>query len=270
MIFDGLHHEPLSLPPLPNILARGPSGFAPRAARLPHPTQQRGALRRKHLSHFESTSETPFRFAQRPKLTDLARGTRRLQPRRSCRVLCSAWLARSCAKSLCILLQETYLMGCLDGRSLDCPNSLNRCRSALAPRNQIRSQQRARPTKPSLAVNSHRSLGGALRLNKANKLLCLLKRRWAAVGDWQTKKAETCRLVNGSITRNVQKRHDYAHTSGAQSWQLILERGQCTTAGHAAVRVDKRHRHTCQDAGNHPPQKTAWLWPVHSGACDAT
>jgi hypothetical protein len=90
--------------------------------------------------------------------------------------------------SLCILLQELYLMWRLDSNSLSPSDAGNRCGRALALCNEIRGQQRARPAKTSLTVNGDRPLCCALLGNEAHELVGLLKRRRATVGNWQTKK----------------------------------------------------------------------------------
>ena len=64
-----------------------------------------------------------------------------------------------------------YLTRCLDGDSLHCSNSLNRCGGALPVRNQIRGEQCPCPAKASLAMNGNRSVCRTLRPDKPNELV---------------------------------------------------------------------------------------------------
>ncbi len=89
--------------------------------------------------------------------------------------------------SLRILLQEMYLLWCLDRNSLDFSDTGDRCARALALGNQIYRQQRARPAKPGLAVNGDCPPCCTLCLNKANELIRLWNRRRGTVGNGQAR-----------------------------------------------------------------------------------
>jgi hypothetical protein len=63
--------------------------------------------------------------AERPKLSDPAHGTPRLQPRRSRRVRCSAWLGIISQMNQCFGMQKTsgYLLGSYRSATAPEPNS---------------------------------------------------------------------------------------------------------------------------------------------------
>ena len=171
-------------------------------------------------------------------------------------------LGRS-SKRLCILLQEVYLSRSLDGNSLHCSHSLNRCGCAGPLRNQIRSDQRACPAETSLAVDRNRSLRRAVLSDESNELRCLLHSRWAAIWDWQTKKGKASRLIHRRISPNFEERDDCTNPSRMKSYQFIVEGGQRAATSHASLWVNERHRHTSQDAWNHPPKQALGLWRGH-------
>src|ERR1043165_5945283 len=153
--------------------------------------------------------------------------------------------ASGLSSSVCVLFQEVYLMVCLDSNFLDCPNTRDGCRRALALCHKKCGQQCARPTKASLAVHSYWPVCRTLLPNKTHELIGLLKGRCAAVRNRQTKKREPCRFINRSVARNIEKAHYGSDARSVQSAQLVLKLGQLPTASHAAVNVNEGHWHTC-------------------------